>query len=45
MAIIERLGKIKLIPVAVLDHAADACPLAQALIDSRSNPHYAHGLS
>ena len=33
MAIIERLEKIKLIPVAVLDHAADACPLAQALID------------
>ncbi|MGP1576802.1 MAG: KHG/KDPG aldolase/sugar kinase fusion protein [Treponema sp.] len=33
MTIIEQLEKIKLIPVAVLDNAADAQPLAKALID------------
>ncbi len=33
MNVIEQLEKIKLIPVAVLDDAADAEPLAKALID------------
>lgn len=33
MTIIEQLEKIKLIPVAVLDNAADAEPVAKALID------------